>query len=223
MTTVLVGPPRQPVLLAKQAATLSAVSGGRFRLGIGLGPRPDDWAALDTPLDHQAGRIEDLVELCRAVWSGDAPKGAERSVGPEPIDLPIVLGGFSEPAFRRAGRLADGYIAGPMPPDLVAAAYETVRRAAADAGRPTPKLYAARYVALGDDAQAEADRNAQSYYEFGGPDLVAGVKAAMLRTPADVREALTALRDAGADEVVLWPEAAGFEQVDRIAEAALAA
>jgi alkanesulfonate monooxygenase SsuD/methylene tetrahydromethanopterin reductase-like flavin-dependent oxidoreductase (luciferase family) len=223
MTTVLVGPPRQPVLLAKQAATLSAISGGRFRLGIGLGPRDDDWAALETPMDHTAGRLEHTVAVCRNIWAGEAPKGAERSVGPQPIDLPIVLGGFSEPAFRRAGRLADGYIAGPMPPDQVAAAYATVRRAAADAGRPTPKRYAARYVALGDDAQAEADRNAASYYAFGGPDMVAGVQGALLRTPAAVREALAQLRDAGADEVVLWPDAAGLEQVDRIAEAALAA
>jgi alkanesulfonate monooxygenase SsuD/methylene tetrahydromethanopterin reductase-like flavin-dependent oxidoreductase (luciferase family) len=221
MTTVLVGPPRQPVLLAKQAATLSAVSGGRFRLGIGLGPRDDDWAVLDTPMDGKGRRLEELIATCRAVWAGEPPKGAEDPVGPRPIDLPIVLGGFSPPAFRRAGRLADGFIAGPMPPEAVAQAIRSVEAAAAEAGRPRPRMHAARYVALGADAQEEADHNAASYYGFGGAELVAGVQGGLLRTADQVRGALDALREAGVDEVVLWPEAAAVDQVDRIAAAAL--
>ncbi|CAN5605486.1 hypothetical protein BH18ACT1_BH18ACT1_10080 [soil metagenome] len=80
MTTVLVGPPRQAVLLAKQAATLSAVSGGRFRLGVGLGPRDDDWLALGADPSGKGARLDSTLETCLAVWRGEAQPGAEEFV-----------------------------------------------------------------------------------------------------------------------------------------------
>ena len=222
MPTVMVAPPRQAVLLAKQAATLQAVSGGRFRLGLGLGGRDDDWVALGAEPAQRGAKLEELVRACRSVWAGEPPPGVEGPVGPRPGDLPIVLGGFSEPAFRRAGRLADGFLAGPMPPDAVAGAFAVVKEAAADAGRPTPALYAARYVALGADAHDEGDRNIAAYYGYGGEQTVSMIQGSILRTAAEVKDTLDALRQAGADEVCLWPEAAGLDQVDRVADAALA-
>src|SRR5215204_4690347 len=155
MTTVLVAPPRQAVLLAKQAATLQALSGGRFRLGLGIGGRDDDWLALGEEPKNK----------------GQKPEGALLPVGPEPPHLPIVLGGYSDSAFRRAGRLADAFVAGPMPPEAVAGVYDVIRAAATEAQRDAPALYAARYVAIGDEVADEADRNARSYYGFGGDAL----------------------------------------------------
>lgn len=219
MPSVLVGPPRQAVLLAKQAATLHAVSGGRLRLGIGLGPRDDDYAVLGVPAEGKGDRLEQLIATCRTVWAGEAPEGADDPVGPvRPV--PLVLGGYSEPAFRRAGREADGFITAPMPPEAVAGAYQVVRQAADEAGRPAPRLYAARYVALGDEVQEEADRNAAAYYDFGGPDLVGMVQGSVLRTAEQVREAMDALGEAGAEELTLWPMSARPDQVERVAEAA---
>jgi len=221
MTTVLVAPPRQAVLLAKQAATLQAISGGRFRLGLGVGGRDDDWLALGEEPKDKGQKLEGCVATCRSVWAGEKPEGALLPVGPKPAHLPVVLGGYSEAAFRRAGRLADAFIAGPMPPEAVAGAYEVVKASADQAQREAPPLYAARYVAIGDDVADEADRNARSYYGFGGDALVQTVQDGILRSSDDVRETFENLKRAGVVEVCLWPLARNIEQVDRIADAVL--
>jgi hypothetical protein len=100
----------------------------------------------------------------------------------------------------------------------VAGAYEVVKTSAAQAQREAPPLHAARYVAIGDDVADEADRNARSYYSFGGDDLV---RDGIPRSPDDVRATLERLRRAGVVEVCLWPLARNIDQVDRIADAAL--
>ncbi len=219
MPTVLVAPPRQDVLLAKQAATLDAVSGGRFRLGIGIGGRDDDYLALGEEPTGKGDALERTIATCRSVWAGEAPEGAELPVGPTPPHPRIVLGGFSEPAFRRAGRLADAFVAGPMPPDAIAGARQVMEAAAEEAGRPTPTLYAATYVALGDDVREEADANATSYYAFA-PDMASMIVENMLRTPEAVQQTRDALAEVGVAELCLWPMAAGLDQVDRFADAA---
>jgi alkanesulfonate monooxygenase SsuD/methylene tetrahydromethanopterin reductase-like flavin-dependent oxidoreductase (luciferase family) len=220
MPTVLVAPPRQAVLLAKQAATLQAISNGRFRLGLGIGGRDDDWLALGANPKHKGRKLEECIATCRSVWAGTRPDGALLPVGPRPSHLPIVLGGYSESAFRRAGRLADAFVAGPMPPEAVVGAYEMVKASAAQAEREAPPLYAARYVAIGDDVADEADRNAHSYYSFAGDPMVQMVQSAILRTPDDVRGTLEGLGKAGVAEVCLWPLARSVDQVDRIADVA---
>lgn len=221
MTTILVAPPRQPVLLAKQAATLSRVSGGRFRLGLGLGPRDDDYLALGVEPTDRGKRLDEVIDTCRAVWAGEPLQGIDGRVGPPPEQLALVLSGFSEAAYRRAGQKADAFLAGPVPPEAVGQAFRAVKRAAEEAGRPTPKLYAARYAAIGEDASDEADRNAASYYGSAGDEFVSMMRKNILRTPEQVRETLAALDQQGCQELCLWPMATGIAQVDRLAEAAL--
>jgi alkanesulfonate monooxygenase SsuD/methylene tetrahydromethanopterin reductase-like flavin-dependent oxidoreductase (luciferase family) len=219
MPTVLVAPPRQAVLLAKQAATLQSISNGRFRLGLGIGGRDDDWLALGEQPKHKGQRLEECVATCRSVWAGTPPDGALLPVGPKPSRLPIVLGGYSESAFRRAGRLADAFVAGPMPPEAMVGAYEVVKASAVEAQREAPPLYAARYVAIGDDVADEADRNAGSYYGFAGDAMVQMVRDGTLRSSTEVRGTLDSLKQAGVVEVCLWPLARSLDQVDRIADA----
>jgi alkanesulfonate monooxygenase SsuD/methylene tetrahydromethanopterin reductase-like flavin-dependent oxidoreductase (luciferase family) len=221
MTSVLVPAGRQHVLLAKQAATLAAVSNGRFRLGVGIGGRDDDWTAIGAEPKRRGRVLEDLIATCRTAWAGKAPDGVDGAVVPGPIEIPLVLGGYSEPAWRRAGRLADAFLAGPMPPEFVGHASAVVRQAADEAGRPAPTLYAARYVAMGDDVAAEADRNMASYYGFGGPTTVERVTGALLRTPKAVTDTLAALEPLGVAEVCLWSASASLDQIDRIAEVTL--
>ena len=217
MTTVLVAPPRQAVLLAKQAATLQAVSGRRVRLGLGIGGRDDDWLALGEEPKNKGQKLEECIATCRSVWAGEKPDGALLPVGPKPPHLPIVLGGYSDAAFRRAGRVADSFVAGPMPPEAVAGAYEVVKASAAEAHREAPALYAA----IGDDVADEADRNTRSYYGFGGDALVQMVQSGILRSSDDVRGTLDSLEQAGVVEVCLWPLARSMDQVDRVADTAL--
>ncbi len=220
-TTVMVGPVREAVLLAKQAATLDAVSGGRLTLGIGVGWRDDDFRATGT--DHHArGRTLDRqLEVMRRVWRGETPRPGVDTVGPKPARAggpEILLGGSAPAALRRAGRLADGYLAMPAPPPDVKQACEAVAAAWQEAGRPgRPRLVGSAYYVLGD-AGARGDANMAAYYAFGGEPVVKHMQSMMLRTDDAVRERIAGLEAIGIDEFFLWPTVAELDQIARLRE-----
>lgn len=145
------------LLLAKQLASLDVVSGGRLDVGLGLGWAPEEFAALGVPPDRRVARLEEAVAVLRAAWGPDPVRfeGAFCSVPPalvqpKPVQVPgppVLLGGTVEPALRRAGRLADGWISASRH-DLrrIDEAIATVAAAAAEAGRDPGAL---RYVVRG--------------------------------------------------------------------------
>lgn len=145
------------LLLAKQLASLDVVSGGRLDVGLGLGWAPEEFAALGVPYDRRAARLEEAIAVLRAAWGPDPVhvEGAFCSVPPalvqpKPVQVPgppVLLGGSVEPALRRAGRLADGWISASRH-DLrrIDEAITTVAAAAAEAGRDPGAL---RYVVRG--------------------------------------------------------------------------
>jgi hypothetical protein len=106
-----------------------------------------------------------------------------------------------------------------MPPEAVAGVYEVVKASAAEAQREAPTLYAARYVAIGDDVADEADRNAGSYYGFGGDAMVQMVRDGILRSSDELQVTIDSLQEAGVVEVCLWPLSRSLDQVDRVADA----
>ncbi|HEX6255704.1 MAG TPA: LLM class flavin-dependent oxidoreductase [Euzebyales bacterium] len=221
MSTVMVGPVRQAALLAKQAATLDHIAEGRFRLGMGVGGRPDDYAVMGRDFYERGALFDAQLDALSATWRGEPIGGADTAIGPLPFTEggpPIVLGGSSPKALRRVGERADAYVAPPAPAPHVAQMYETVRRHAASAGRPAPRLLSARYFALGDEVDDEVRHNVSTYYAFGGPDFVDRVHASVLRTPDDINTALRELSDAGVEEVCLWPMAADLSQLHALAD-----
>jgi len=126
-TNVLVAPPRNPVLLAKELATVSALSGGRllpaFGLGIDLGREAE---AMGVPRGERAARTEEAIEIVRALWPGGPVTYAGRfttitdvTLAPRPAQdsLDVWLGGSSPAALRRTGRLADGWLGSFVSPD----------------------------------------------------------------------------------------------------------
>jgi len=107
---------RHPLLTARAGVTLHDLSGGRFRLGIGAGWLKEEFAALDVQFTGRTSRLEEAIEVLRAAWSGGpfAYAGrhytiAELQVATHAVDVPIIMGGNSEPALRRAARLGDGW------------------------------------------------------------------------------------------------------------------
>jgi alkanesulfonate monooxygenase SsuD/methylene tetrahydromethanopterin reductase-like flavin-dependent oxidoreductase (luciferase family) len=115
MTTILVAPLRSAGVLAKQAATLDRLSGGRLTLGLGIGGREDDSLAANMPHRTRAKRFEEQLKFMRRVWSGEAVGERVGKIGPRPAQTggpEILIGGYSPAAASRAGRLADGFIAG---------------------------------------------------------------------------------------------------------------
>jgi len=145
-TEVLVLPQRQPALVAKQVSTLDTLSGGRVRLGVGVGWQESEYEALGEPYRTRGARMDEAIRLLRAYW-GDAEVSFESAhyptvsmaMEPKPPQagrLPIWIGGLSEAAFRRVGRLGDGWLASRVT-DAASAreAIEAIRRHAEAAGR----------------------------------------------------------------------------------------
>jgi alkanesulfonate monooxygenase SsuD/methylene tetrahydromethanopterin reductase-like flavin-dependent oxidoreductase (luciferase family) len=219
MPTVMIAPPRQPALLAKQAATLDHLAEGRFRLGMGMGWRTDDYAVMGADFDGRGARLDSLIDALRTTWAGKSLEGADDPVGPLPYTdggPPIVLGGSSARALRRAGERADAWLSQPSAPQDIAANYATVKAAAERARRPAPRLLVSFYFALGDVSD-EVRHNVESYYAFGGPDLVELIHGSVLRSPDAITQTLSALEDIGVEEVCLWPQARNIAQLHELA------
>ncbi len=140
-TGILILPERNPLVLAKQVATLDMLTGGRFDLGIGVGWLHEEFDALGIPWERRGQRTDEYVDIIRTLWSGDSVSFEGEfhnfsgiSSNPKPANgtVPIVIGGHSPAAARRAGRLGDGFFpAGGNIIELV----DIVRQTAADAGR----------------------------------------------------------------------------------------
>ena len=216
VTDIMIAPLRaNTALLAKQAATIDSLSGGRLVLGLAVGGREDDFAVSGVDF-RRRGRIFDaqLDELAR-LWSGDG------GVGPAPANgrPGLLIGGTSEVAYRRAARHADGWTAGGGGPERFADGRELARAAWREAGRDgEPRTMALAYFSLGPDAEAVANANLGHYYAFAG-EYAAIIAGGASKTPEAVRDMLAAYEQAGADEVICFPASADPAQVDLLAEA----
>jgi probable F420-dependent oxidoreductase len=149
-----------PALLAKQTATLDQLSHGRLDLGLGLGWMPAEFAASGVSTARRGARAREFLAVLTALWTGRAGpfdgefyQLPEVFMTPTPVQRPrppILLGGASDAALRRAGQLADGWVsASGHAPHLLRPAIDTVRHAAEDAGRDPDSLRFVCRVALG--------------------------------------------------------------------------
>jgi probable F420-dependent oxidoreductase len=147
-TAVLVLPLRQPVVLAKQAASIDVLSGGRLELGVGAGWMAEEFEALNVPFADRGPILTEWIGLLRAVWTGqpDPVEGAHYTLpgglhsGPvPPHQIPLLMGGHSAAARKRAGTIGDGWLAqqsaAELDPADLAAGIAQMRWAAAAAGR----------------------------------------------------------------------------------------
>ena len=152
-SAVLVAPQRNPVLLAKQIGSLQSVSAGRIELGVGAGWVREEFDALDADFDTRGARLTEWIELLRSCWTGrPAPHDGAHyrlpagtlMLPPVPRPVPVLLGGHSPAALRRAGRVGDGWIGQQAVPDLdpdaLADDVRTIRRSAASVGRDPARI-----------------------------------------------------------------------------------
>jgi alkanesulfonate monooxygenase SsuD/methylene tetrahydromethanopterin reductase-like flavin-dependent oxidoreductase (luciferase family) len=220
-TDVLLGPTREPVLLAKQAATLDQVSGGRFVLGAGVGSRTDDFVATGTQFENRGRRWDRALEVMHQAWRGDAVPGTSRPICPRPTNgtsVPMMFGGGADQAVARVARYGIGYTMGGGDPSALEQMIERVDVAWQAAGRTgRPRYQALTYFVFGDEAHAEAEGNIRDYYgEWGGRVWYGALKDA-----AGAHERLASFEASGCDEVVLFAAAPRLDQVERLAEAVL--
>ncbi len=128
-TCILILPQRNPLVLAKEIATLDHLSGGRVELGIGVGWLREEFEALGVPWERRGARTDEYVAALRAVWAGPHAEFHGQFVDFDPVTcsprptqdrIPIMVGGDTDIAVRRAARLADGYFPGTGDPDELA-------------------------------------------------------------------------------------------------------
>ena len=221
ITTVLLAPLRNPVLLAKQAASLDALSGGRLTLGLGIGGREDDYQAAAVPFKKRGKLFDEELEILTKVWSGQPLNDTIGPIGPNPCQSKgpeILIGGYSPASIQRVGRWGNGFIAGGRDPKGTQQFFQLAQETWKGAGRPgKPRLVGCFYYALGPDAKERAGAYLRNYYSFIGPMVDGMINSLPLTTDA-IKGRIQAYEEIGADEVIIWPCTPDLEQFDQLAE-----
>jgi probable F420-dependent oxidoreductase len=210
VTSVVMAPQRQTALLAKQAAEVGVLSGGRLRLGLGLGWNDVEYEALGVPFARRGRRLEEQIGLMRALWrepvvtfEGEFHRVTAAGLNPLPQAraIPIWIGAQSEPALRRAARLADGLMAqrplnGDWPRTL-----ELLRGWLAEAGRDASSFGLEGRVNVGPGTPDEWRAEAVAWRDRGATHLSLNSMNGGLAGPdahiARIREARQVVGDLG--------------------------
>lgn len=218
-TAILLAPLRSTPILAKQAAAVADLSGGRLVLGLGLGARDDDYDVSDIEMGPKGKRFTEQLEELGRIWDGES-RGHAGAVGPTPNGSrpPLLIGGGVDASFKRAAKYGSGWIMGGGTPEAFAEAREKVLRAWEEEGRDdTPRFAGLAYYSLGSNSQGGVD-NIRDYYDWLGEyaDQIAGSVA----TDADtVRAYVSAYEEAGCDELFLFAGSGDLDQVTELRQA----
>lgn len=218
-TGIYILPLRHPTLAAKMTATVDHLCGGRFSFGVGIGGEfPKEWEGCGVPLAQRVSRCEEAIEVVRRLWTEDhvAHQGklfefSDVTIAPKPARAggpPILIGGRTEAAQRRAARLGDGWLPYILDPPRIREGMERVRSFADEAGRDPSRLTLVHSLMLRIDADYEnaarwvAERVGRRWnIDYEKPAR----RYSVLGTPAQCAEQLAAYIDAGADHVIIEP------------------
>jgi alkanesulfonate monooxygenase SsuD/methylene tetrahydromethanopterin reductase-like flavin-dependent oxidoreductase (luciferase family) len=213
-TTILIAPFRvNAALLAKQAASLHRLSGGRLLLGMAPGMRKDDYQVSHVPYEQRGARFDEMLEEMGSVWSGE-------QIGPDATP-DVIIGGHVAASFRRAAKYGIGWIMGGGTPDQFREGLAALREAWQQAGRAgEPRSIALAYYSLGPQAEENAERDLKHYYAWLG-EYADQIVAGAAKDEQTVKGYLAAFEAAGCDELILFPCSSDPEQVDLLADAAL--
>jgi probable F420-dependent oxidoreductase len=209
---------REPVLLAKQCATIDVLSGGRLLPGFGIGsPRGAEWTAMHIDTTTRGRKTDEALEIIRRLWAGEALdfdgrlfKLSKASIAPLPVqpDLPMWIGGSSEAAIKRTARVGTGWQAGPETPAAVGEVIAGIKAALVETGRTIDEdhygaAFAFRFGGADDPGVAKV---MEQYRARTGQDP----NALFAIGDADViLQRLSAYIEAGASKFILRPIADG--------------
>jgi len=226
--SVLVLPMHNPVRIAKQVATLDVLSKGRVTLGLGVGGREEDYAAVGAEYDKTLWRrLGEHVGLMQQAWRGEqVVEGALGRVEPLPVQRggPELLAGSMYPrSIRRAAVWADGisgFSFGPDPSEI-GSQFELARSAWKEEGRETaPRLVTSFWFALGPKPRDQLDAYLHRYLDFMGEGAASKLAPTVITTSAQaLRETARRIADLGCDELILVPTTADPDELDRVADA----
>ena len=203
MTGVVILPQRQTALVAKQAAALDLLSGGRLRFGIGIGWNQVEYEALGENFGDRGRRSEEQIEVMRALWTQDLVtiKGkwhtiTDAGINPLPVQkpIPIWIGGYAEPVLRRIGRVADGWVFGEG--DATQEMIDTIHGHAREAGRDPADIGLEVMVGFADGGAEECAKTIAHWKERGASHASVNTMGAGLGSPRDHIEAIRRIKEA---------------------------
>ena len=176
---VLVLPQRQTALVAKQAAEVDVLSGGRLRLGVGIGWNQVEYQALGVPFKQRGALLEEQVDVLRRLWAepvisyaGKYHEIVEAGLNPLPTrQIPIWFGGGADAVLRRTGRIGDGWMPQSPPDDKAKAQVEQVRAAAVEAGRDPDQIGFEARLTLGAVPEQDWRAYVDGWRELGATHL----------------------------------------------------
>jgi probable F420-dependent oxidoreductase len=194
VTGIVIAPQRQTALLAKQAAQVDLLTGGRFRLGVGIGWNPVEYEALGQDFSQRGRRLEEQVPLMRQLWTersvsfeGTYDRITAAGIAPPPVQrpIPVWFGGASPRAYRRAGRLADGWFPQMQPGPRLDDAREIIHQAAAEAGRDPQSIGMEGRINLGRGAVEAVAEGVAQWAQAGATHASVNTMGAGLATVED--------------------------------------
>jgi probable F420-dependent oxidoreductase len=232
-TSVLLFAFRNPVLVAKTAATLDYLSGGRLILGVSLGGRDNEFATLGVPIRQRVSRLEENLTVMRRLWSEPQVTFHGRyyhldnvRMEPKPVQkpgIPVLMGGRAEAVLRRSAEAADGWIAGGQgTPEAFREAWQKVCAYARAIGKAPDSLDAGKlmYIAVGEDREQCREQLRAFTHAYYGPQF--DVEAHCAFGPPEACAArIQGFIDAGARTLILGPPWPDVQQVTRIANEVL--
>lgn len=213
-TSILVLPQRNPILAAKQIATIDAASGGRMIVGLGVGWNEGEYKNLGANFRNRGKRLDEEIALLRTLWSnenvnfqGKYTKVIDSVFSPLPArrDIPIWIGGNNEPSLRRAAKLGDGWHATGAPPDQFAEGVKRIR-----------ELAPVRKITFSARLNINMDPNASPHYDYHGAP-----RRRLAGTDDAIRAALREYVQVGLEYAALWfpmnDVSVGLGQMERFA------
>jgi alkanesulfonate monooxygenase SsuD/methylene tetrahydromethanopterin reductase-like flavin-dependent oxidoreductase (luciferase family) len=217
---------RHAAVVARQISTLYHLSGGRLALGISLGGRPNEYQAVGVPMQRRVTLFRESVAMLRRLLNGEPVEHQGRffrlrdaTVRPA-ATIPMYIGGRAEPALRRAGELADGWIMGPFGTvDDFRQAWRMVQDAARTVGKDPETLVAGRliYVAVDEDRDRAREVLRRFLYGYYGPTVDVD-QHAIFGPPGEVTTRLREQVDAGITHLMLGVPTLDLAHLRRVAE-----
>lgn len=199
VTGIIILPQRQTVLVAKQAAALDVLSGGRLRFGIGIGWNPVEYEALGENFHNRGRRSEEQIELLRKLWTqelvtfdGRWHKVTDAGINPLPVQRPIPLwfGAGDNRALRRLARLGDGWFPLMAPDSKLSATIERIRNDAREAGRDPDTIGIEGRIAYGQGLPESWLKDLEAWQKLGATHVSFNTMKARLSGPAAHIEAI---------------------------------
>lgn len=209
VTGVIILPQRETALVAKQAATLDVLSGGRLRLGIGLGWNEVEYVALNQDFHRRGRRIEEQVEVLRELWTkplvnfhGRWHTIPDAGINPLPVQrpIPIWFGGHADPVLRRTARLGDGWLPNHPSPEHVKPLLQKLDEYLAQVGRSRSDIGIEPRISYGDGNPGAWRKSIDDWQALGATHLSVNTMRLGFETPDDHMRAMRTFAEAVIDQ-----------------------